>query len=121
MINRGAARTISRVALENSPAPGAWVRRAACRGLPTDRFFSDDPVQTDAARAVCRDCAVRDDCAAYAMALPGIGGIWGGLSETDRRRIRRRRGRHSGATAAGTPKAVAPSTGCRSEAPRCRT
>lgn len=81
-------RTVSRVTLEDTPAPGAWVERAACRVLPTDWFFSDDPADSETARAVCRPCPVRDDCAAYALAVPGIGGIWGGLSEADRRRIR---------------------------------
>ncbi|MEW6470665.1 MAG: WhiB family transcriptional regulator [Actinomycetota bacterium] len=80
---------VSRVTLEETPAPGPWVKRAACAGMPTDWFFPDDPADSETARAVCRPCPVRYDCAAYALAVPGIGGIWGGLSETDRRRLRR--------------------------------
>lgn len=121
MTKTNGVRAISRVALEESPAPGAWADRGACRGLPTDHFFSDDPADTETARTVCRPCPVRDDCAAYALALPGIGGIWGGLSEADRRRIRRRHGRHATIGDARPAPLRDRPTGCRSEAPRCRT
>jgi WhiB family redox-sensing transcriptional regulator len=84
---------ITVAALEDAPAPGTWARRAACLGLPTDTFFPDDPADADIARAVCQRCPVRDDCAAYALAIPALAGIWGGLTEADRRRIRRRHGR----------------------------
>jgi WhiB family redox-sensing transcriptional regulator len=87
---------ITLTAMEDAPAPGPWAKRAACLGLPTDSFFPDDPADADLARAVCQRCPVRADCAAYALAIPALAGVWGGLTEGDRRRIRRchRRGRH---------------------------
>jgi WhiB family redox-sensing transcriptional regulator len=81
---------VARVDTDQTAGPGRWVLQAACAGLPTDYFFSDDPADTDLALAVCRPCPVRHDCAAYALAIPIFDGVWGGLTEADRRRIIRR-------------------------------
>ncbi len=40
---------------------------------------------------MCRGCVVREDCLEYALANGEKFGIWGGLSERERRRIRRMR------------------------------
>jgi len=40
---------------------------------------------------VCRGCVVREDCLEYALANGEKFGIWGGLSERERRRLRRQR------------------------------
>jgi WhiB family redox-sensing transcriptional regulator len=77
-------------AWEETPAPGAWIKRAACRGAPTPLFFPDDGTSADEALQVCRRCPVRADCATYALTIPGLEGIWGGLTEADRQRHRRR-------------------------------
>lgn len=66
----------------------AWQARAACRGLDTDLFFTDRGESTAAAKAVCAGCNVRSECLAYAQAKAERFGIWGGLSERQRRRIR---------------------------------
>lgn len=82
---------VARIDSDQTPGPGPWVRQAACAGLPTSYFFSDDPDDVKLALAVCRPCPVRDDCAAYALAIPILDGVWGGMTEADRRRIVRRR------------------------------
>jgi WhiB family redox-sensing transcriptional regulator len=68
-----------------------WQRDAACIGHPEVSFFPERGVSTRPARAVCARCLVRDDCLGYAMAHGIKHGIWGGLSERERRRLRRER------------------------------
>lgn len=75
---------------EETPAPGAWISRGSCRGAPTSLFFPDDAGRAHEAIRVCRRCPVRAECAAYALDIPGLEGIWGGLTEADRLRHRRR-------------------------------
>ncbi len=68
--------------LEGAPFPGAWSARGACRSLPHRIFFPTRGEDYSAARAVCAACPVVASCCDYALALPGLKGIWGGLSET---------------------------------------
>ncbi len=73
--------------------PGDWVERAACVGLPCSWFVSSGAVcATDlrAALATCPGCGVLAECRRYAMALPGLPGVWGGMTEAMRRRERAR-------------------------------
>lgn len=71
----------------------AWHEAAACRGKPTDWWL---PVGGRGSRpppealALCRSCAVRAECLAEALTDPQTMGIWGGTTEGERRRIRRR-------------------------------
>ena len=69
-----------------------WVARAACRGSDTGLFFPDrySRESAGAAKAVCARCPVLRPCRAWAMAHPGERGIWGGLTEAERRAARRR-------------------------------
>lgn len=91
MTKRLTSAPVARMDIDLTPGPGPWVLHAACAGLPTRYFFSEDPATTDLALAVCRSCRVRDECAAYALATPILDGVWGGLTEADRRGIIRRR------------------------------
>jgi WhiB family redox-sensing transcriptional regulator len=75
-------------------ASWTWRLDAACGGLPSSVFFSPDGERgaarrrrERAAKAVCRDCAVRERCAAYALAYKERYGVWGGLSEHEREAI----------------------------------
>lgn len=52
---------------------------------------------TEEAKAVCAGCAVREQCLEFALTNGEKFGIWGGLSERERRRIRRERARDRGA------------------------
>ncbi len=73
-----------------------WRRGAACRDTDPTLFF---PVGTTGpaieqiadAKQVCFDCACRADCLEFALVTNQDTGIWGGLSEEERRVIRRQR------------------------------
>ncbi|WP_262322163.1 WhiB family transcriptional regulator [Acidiferrimicrobium sp. IK] len=69
----------------------AWQRQANCMGVDPDLFFPERGASTREAKEVCRGCVVQEDCLEYALANSEKFGIWGGLSERERRRIRRRR------------------------------
>ena len=68
-----------------------WQLKANCLGVDPDLFFPERGASTKEAKAVCRGCVVRDECLEYALANGEKFGIWGGLSERERRRIRRQR------------------------------
>lgn len=69
---------------------GDWVGRAACRGRVGDLWFPDpgDRATHRAAVAVCEGCPVRRECLDYAQVNVIRFGIWGGLSDRDRQRLR---------------------------------
>lgn len=71
-----------------------WVARAACRGGDTRLFFPGHPDRepVTAAKAVCARCPVLRPCLAWALSHPGERGIWGGLTEAERRAARRASG-----------------------------
>ncbi len=79
-----------------------WKARANCLGVDPDLFFPERGMSTREAKEVCRGCVVREDCLEYALANGEKFGIWGGLSERERRRIRRARAlvRRSGGASA---------------------
>ena len=68
-----------------------WQRFANCLGVDPDLFFPERGASTREAKDVCRACVVRVDCLEYAITNGEKFGIWGGLSERERRRIRRAR------------------------------
>jgi WhiB family redox-sensing transcriptional regulator len=69
----------------------AWYADAACRGLDVDMFFAERGELTAPAKAVCRGCPVRSECRESALANGEKFGIWGGLSERERRKVRTQR------------------------------
>jgi len=71
--------------------PSAWMERANCLGVDPDLFFPERGASTREAKEVCRGCVVRAQCLEYAIVGAEKFGIWGGLSERERRRIRRAR------------------------------
>jgi WhiB family redox-sensing transcriptional regulator len=68
-----------------------WQDLANCLGVDPDLFFPERGASTKEAKEVCRGCVVRDQCLEYALANGEKFGIWGGMSERERRRIRRQR------------------------------
>lgn len=79
-----------------TPAPidqedEGWQNYANCLGVDPDLFFPERGASTREAKEVCRGCIVREDCLEYALANGEKFGIWGGMSERERRRIRRQR------------------------------
>jgi WhiB family redox-sensing transcriptional regulator len=68
-----------------------WQERANCLGVDPDLFFPERGASTREAKSVCRGCEVQGDCLEYALSNGEKFGIWGGLSERERRRVRRER------------------------------
>jgi WhiB family redox-sensing transcriptional regulator len=68
-----------------------WQERANCLGVDPDLFFPERGASTREAKSVCRGCEVRLECLEYALGHGEKFGIWGGLSERERRRVRRER------------------------------
>jgi WhiB family redox-sensing transcriptional regulator len=69
-----------------------WRAYAACAGSDPDLFFAAGALEHKLAKRVCRTCPVRAECLAYAMDEPVDHGVWGGLTERERRRFRRQAG-----------------------------
>lgn len=70
---------------------GEWVRLAACRALDEpDRLFVQGAAQHDA-KTVCMGCPVRLECLAEALDARIEWGVWGGMTERERRAVLRRR------------------------------
>ena len=67
----------------------AWQDRALCAQTDPEAFFPEKGGSTREAKRVCAKCEVRQDCLDYALEHDERFGIWGGLSERDRRRMRR--------------------------------
>lgn len=81
--------------LSHLPEP-EFFQRAACRGEDPELFFPvgdpHSPVNVDQiarAEAVCHGCPVQADCLSWALETGQRDGIWGGMTEHDRRGIRR--------------------------------
>jgi len=68
-----------------------WQEYANCLGVDPDLFFPERGASTREAKAVCNGCVVRDDCLDYALTNGEKFGVWGGMSERQRRRIRSQR------------------------------
>jgi WhiB family redox-sensing transcriptional regulator len=68
-----------------------WKQQAACRDLDTALFFTDDDETVSRAKEVCATCPVREACLEFALATRQHDGVWGGLDEAERKRLRRRR------------------------------
>jgi WhiB family transcriptional regulator, redox-sensing transcriptional regulator len=68
-----------------------WQDQAGCLGIDPDLFFPERGASTREAKAICAACVVRVECLEYAIANGEKFGIWGGMSERERRRVRRAR------------------------------
>ncbi|MGV9937173.1 WhiB family transcriptional regulator [Streptomyces olivaceoviridis] len=66
-----------------------WVDQGLCRAQP-DRMFAEGAAQNEA-KAVCAACPVRLDCLAYALDHREEYGVWGAMTERERRALLRRR------------------------------
>ena len=68
-----------------------WQDAANCKGANADLFFPERGASTRTATGICRECAVRADCLEFAITTGEKFGIWGGMSERERRRVRKER------------------------------
>ncbi|MDG2211926.1 MAG: WhiB family transcriptional regulator [Acidimicrobiales bacterium] len=78
----------------------SWQESSNCLGVDPDLFFPERGASTREAKDVCRGCVVREDCLEFALQNGEKFGIWGGMSERERRRIRRHRALERAAAAA---------------------
>lgn len=67
-----------------------WQERALCAQTDPEAFFPEKGGSTREAKRICQSCEVRDECLEYALEHDERFGIWGGLSERERRRLKRR-------------------------------
>ncbi|MCT2546245.1 WhiB family transcriptional regulator [Streptomyces atratus] len=72
-----------------------WRHNAVCREEDPELFFpigTTGPalLQIEEAKAVCRRCPVIEDCLRWALDTNQPDGVWGGLSENERRNLKRR-------------------------------
>jgi WhiB family transcriptional regulator, redox-sensing transcriptional regulator len=68
----------------------SWQERALCAETDPEAFFPEKGGSTREAKKICTGCEVKAQCLEYALANDERFGIWGGLSERERRRLRRR-------------------------------
>jgi WhiB family redox-sensing transcriptional regulator len=71
------------------PPELAWQERALCAQTDPEAFFPEKGGSTREAKRVCMSCEVRAECLDYALAKDERFGIWGGLSERERRRVKK--------------------------------
>lgn len=75
-----------------------WIHRARCKDEDPELFFpvgntGPAAVQIAAAKAICMRCDVRAECLEWAIATGQDSGVWGGMSEDERRALKRARRR----------------------------
>jgi WhiB family transcriptional regulator, redox-sensing transcriptional regulator len=97
--NRSTARTVLEMAdTRRLPKPVAhewdWQLKGSCQGLNSSIFFHPDGERgsarsrrADRAKAICQRCPVLDQCRRYALAAREPYGVWGGLTEEERREL----------------------------------
>lgn len=68
----------------------SWHASAACLGVDPDLFFPERGANNSQAKRTCFACPVQLQCLEYAIVRGEKHGIWGGLSERDRRKLRNR-------------------------------
>ena len=66
-----------------------WQEQALCAQTDPEAFFPEKGGSTREAKRICQACAVRDECLEYALLNDERFGIWGGLSDRERRRLKR--------------------------------
>lgn len=82
-----------------------WRHHAVCREEDPELFFpigNTGPalLQIEEAKAVCRRCPVMERCLEWALETNQNDGVWGGLSENQRRALKRRAARNRARSAA---------------------
>ena len=69
---------------------GDWHEKALCTQTDPEAFFPELGVSARAAKKVCQICEVRVECLEAALENNERHGVWGGLSERERRKLERR-------------------------------
>ncbi len=87
--NHDGIAAIELIAVADADPALSWQERALCAQTDPEAFFPEKGGSTREAKKVCVSCDVRGDCLEYALAHDERFGIWGGLSERERRRLKR--------------------------------
>jgi len=77
--------------VEEDDNPLSWQTDALCAQTDPEAFFPEKGGSTRDAKRICTGCSVRAQCLEYALENDERFGIWGGLSERERRKLRRSR------------------------------
>ncbi|QYX82770.1 WhiB family transcriptional regulator [Streptomyces akebiae] len=72
-----------------TPIDRAWQERALCAQTGADFFFPEPGSSVREAKRICGMCEMRTACLEYALSNDERFGVWGGLSEKERLRLRR--------------------------------
>lgn len=67
-----------------------WQERALCQMYDPETFFPEKGGSSRAAKQICARCEVKGECLEWAITQDVPFGVWGGLSERERRRLKRR-------------------------------
>jgi WhiB family transcriptional regulator, redox-sensing transcriptional regulator len=70
----------------------SWQDKALCAQTDPEAFFPEKGGSTREAKRICVSCEVKQECLEYALMQDERFGIWGGLSERERRRLKRAAG-----------------------------
>ncbi len=81
---------VRRPAATDADTALAWQADALCAQTDPEAFFPEKGGSTRDAKRICTTCDVRDQCLEYALQNDERFGIWGGLSERERRKLKRR-------------------------------
>lgn len=79
---------LAALAEEDGPA---WQERALCAQTDPEAFFPCKGGSVREAKRICQGCEVRSECLEYAIAHDERFGIWGGMTERERRKIKKQR------------------------------
>lgn len=92
--------------------PTDWLAAAPCNADPEAMFPGSNDHDIEYAKSICRSCSVIERCLQWALDTGEQLGVWGGKSEDDRRRLKRR---------AARPISIDDYTGTPRQAPGART
>ncbi|NII50194.1 WhiB family redox-sensing transcriptional regulator [Frigoribacterium endophyticum] len=81
---------VRKVAVDDDEAQLAWQADSLCAQTDPEAFFPEKGGSTRDAKKICASCDVRAQCLEYALRNDERFGIWGGLSERERRKLRKR-------------------------------
>lgn len=85
------AAVIELIAMLEEPQPSEedWTSQAVCSQTDPEAFYPEKGGSTKEAKRVCLGCPVRKKCLQWALDHDERFGVWGGLSERERRRLTR--------------------------------
>lgn len=77
------------IAAQPDPSNESWYRKALCPQTDPEAFYPEKGGSTKEAKRICKLCPVTDKCLQWALDNDERFGVWGGLSERERRRLQR--------------------------------